>query len=110
MPRSMNFLGKLIQILTLPVLLLALAGCNGSTGLVRADLDSPALANLKANAVQRCTGIPKRWPEKDLAQAEVEKLVVQDRIDSQRCASASLSFIRTIESRDKALTGSVKKK
>lgn len=87
---------------------LALQACNASTGLVRADLDSPALSGLKTNAVQRCTGIPKRWPEKDLAQAEVEKLVVQDRIDSQRCASASLSYIRTIESRDKSLTGTKK--
>lgn len=72
-------------------------------------MDSPALSGLKANAVKRCTGIPKRWPEKDLAQAEVEKLVVQDRIDSQRCASASLSYIRTVESRDKGLSGGTKK-
>lgn len=77
--------------------------------MVRTNLDSPALAGLRDNAVKRCTGIPRAWPEKDLTQVETEKLVVQDRVDSQRCASASISYIRTIESRDKDLTGSVKK-
>ena len=109
MRKSMKCFPRLMPMLTLPVLLLALTGCNASTGLVRADLDSPALAGLKANTLQRCTGIPKRWPEKDLTQAEVERLVVQDRLDSQRCASASISYIRTIESRDRSLTGGTKR-
>lgn len=91
------------------VVCLLLCGCNASTGVVRTNLDSPALAGLRDNAVKRCTGIPRAWPEKDLSQAETEKFAIQTRIDSQRCASASLSYIRTIESRDKGLTGGTKR-
>lgn len=89
---------------------LLLLGCNG-TGVVRTNLDSPGIAGLRDTAVRRCTGIPRKWPaEADATQAGTEKYIKRDEADTRGCASASLSFIKTISARDKDLTGSTAKK
>jgi len=91
-------------------LLFLLMGCGASSGVVRTELDPPGFAALRANAEKRCTGIPSDWPEKELTQAEVEQYAIQNRVEAQRCSSASLKFINRVTERDKALTGSTKKK
>lgn len=75
---------------------------------MRANLDSPGLAMLRENTMQRCTGIPRAWPAVVATQANVEKFVKRDQADTTNCATASLEFIRSIKGRDQALTGKKK--
>ena len=106
---SPNSWRKLTLIPTLLALPLALQACNGSTGLVRAKLDSPAIGALAEKVEKSCDGIPRQLPSKELTQAEVENGWRRDRVDSARCADASLSYVGIVNGRDKALTGKEKK-
>lgn len=81
---------------------LVLAAC--STGVIRGDLQTPAIKALGETVKARCTGIPREWTaDGDTTQAEVERYVKRDQADTQSCASASLTYLNRISERDQAL-------